>query len=315
MHHPHPKTNTHPKVLNLQKLPVIEQKSEEWYEMRRNMITASDFAQALGKGKFGSQKQLIEKKCLPRDNETAISKSNPFFKWGHTYEPVACEIYSKMHNDIKIHEFGLIQHPKHSFFGASPDGITDDGVMVEIKCPMKRKLTGEVPLQYYYQIQGQLDVCDLDECDYFECTFEEMPTFTEWSKRTDKFKGFFWENESGTIVYSSAIPPRSLSQSTGNVSIDQSIPDNIPVRYWILQEYNLKRVSRDITFVKDNIDKLQKVWEKILYYRDNRTAFEIDILNSICISTETMKTTTNNINHAYSVKNLIESTECLFRNI
>ena len=29
-----------------------------------------------------------------------------------------------------------------------------------------------MPQQYYYQIQGQLDVCGLDECDYLECEFE-----------------------------------------------------------------------------------------------------------------------------------------------
>ena len=34
-------------------LPKIEQKTEEWYAIRQNMITASDFAQALGEGTFG----------------------------------------------------------------------------------------------------------------------------------------------------------------------------------------------------------------------------------------------------------------------
>jgi hypothetical protein len=29
--------------------------------------------------------------------------------------------------------------------------------MLEIKCPFRRRITGEVPLQYYYQIQGQLE--------------------------------------------------------------------------------------------------------------------------------------------------------------
>ena len=47
--------------------------------------------------------------------------------------------------------------------GASPDGITDDGVMVEIKCPPKRKFTKTVPPHYKMQVLGQLEVCNLDD--------------------------------------------------------------------------------------------------------------------------------------------------------
>jgi hypothetical protein len=41
---------------------------------------------------------------------------------------------------------------EHKFFGASPDGINELGIMVEIKCPFKRKLK-KIPSiieQYYY---------------------------------------------------------------------------------------------------------------------------------------------------------------------
>ena len=154
----------HPQLQKLLEIPKIVQKSEEWYRARENMISASDFAQALGKGKFGNQNQLIQKKCDPVD-ESAFSLTNPFFKWGNMFESVACDIYSSV-NKANSHEFGLLKHPVHKFFGASPDGISDDGVMLEIKCPLKRKIGGDVPTQYYYQIQGQLDVCGLEECDY-----------------------------------------------------------------------------------------------------------------------------------------------------
>ena len=52
------------KVQELLELPLVEQKSEQWYEMRRNLITASDFAQALGQGKFGTQAEIFKKKVL-----------------------------------------------------------------------------------------------------------------------------------------------------------------------------------------------------------------------------------------------------------
>ena len=67
------------KVQELLNIPLVEQKSEQWYEMRRNLITASDFAQALGQGKFGSQADIFKKKVRPED-ESAASFSNPFFQ-------------------------------------------------------------------------------------------------------------------------------------------------------------------------------------------------------------------------------------------
>lgn len=152
----------------LQRIPVIQQRSEEWYAARQTLITASDFAQALGEGKFGTQRQFFAKKCGYDD--TPFDGNLPPLRWGVMFEPVATAIYSAR-NNVRVHEFGLIRHPRIDYLGASPDGITDLGVMVEVKCPYRRKINGEVPTQYYYQIQGQLDVCGLEECDYLECEF------------------------------------------------------------------------------------------------------------------------------------------------
>lgn len=156
----------------------ITQRTPEWYQARQTMVTASDVAQALGRAKYGSQKQFYQKKCCaggdgpdagPFASGAALP---PPLKWGVMFEPVANAIYASR-NVARIHEFGLLRHRTVPFLGASPDGITHHGVMLEIKCPWRRKINGEVPLQYYYQIQAQLEVCGLEECDYVECEFEE----------------------------------------------------------------------------------------------------------------------------------------------
>lgn len=303
------KTNTSKLIMyktQLQKLhalPKIQQKSEEWYEIRRNMITASDFAQALGHGKFGTQRQLIEKKCLPRENETIMSRSNPFFKWGIMFEPVATDIYSDMYK-THVHEFGLIQHPKYDFFGASPDGITDDGIMLEIKCPFKRKLTGDIPLQYYYQIQGQLDVCELDECDYFECTFEmsegDIKDFIENGK--GKYKGVLSENVDGSYNYEELYPPDC------HPTITEKDPKK---KYWILKEYNLKRVEKDVDFVNKKLQELKGVWDKIVFYRNNPKAFELEIVRSVDISTERYNSNRSPLSKT-KVTQLLSTSEYMF---
>jgi len=266
----------------LKALPKVEQKSEEWYLMRYNMITASDFAQALGEGKFGTAKQLIQKKCEPYSNESSISKSNPFFKWGNMFESVAIRIYESKY-DVGVHSFGLLRHPKHSFFGASPDGISDLGVMVEIKCPWKRKIDGHVPTQYYYQIQGQLDVCGLTECDYFECEFNEHPSNAEFYSIYDtaEFKGIIVESDDGSYQYSDVNLKKEELQKW-----DQQNSNKGRKLYWTLRKCNIKRVHRDDAFIKENMKLLADVWKNILHYRDDKKAYEMEVMQSLTIETE-----------------------------
>ena len=120
--------------------PGIEQRTPEWYAAREGLITASDFAQALGHGKFATQKDFFVKKVEP-----GPFQSSPALKWGVMFEPVASDIYRARNGGIKMYEFGLLRHPRLSHVGASPDGITDAGIMVEIKCPYQRKINREVP--------------------------------------------------------------------------------------------------------------------------------------------------------------------------
>lgn len=266
---------------SLLEVPKLQQKTLEWYRARNDLITASDFAQALGQGKFGSQRQLIEKKVEVVLNPPDDSKpmSNMFFEWGNLFEPVACDIYSAMHGGIKVYEFGLLRHPTCSFFGASPDGITEDGVMLEIKCPLKRKIcAGDIPMQYYYQIQGQLDVCGLDECDYFECQFAKYDDYEAYREAYDgtSFTGVIINNKNGKEY--------PILQQGRLCDLHES-PHAI---YWVLTNHNLQRVLRDETFVKDKLSELKTVWDKIVHFRENPTAFALQLKRKITMDTSTL---------------------------
>lgn len=68
---------------------------------------------------------------------------------------------------LKVLEFGLLVHKDHPWLGASPDGVTTTGALIEIKAPYRRQpIANECPHHYYPQVQVQLEVCDLDLC-YF----------------------------------------------------------------------------------------------------------------------------------------------------
>lgn len=269
-------------------LPKIEQKTDEWYAIRLNLVTASDFAQALGKGKFGTKKQFYQKKCeIAQADSFASGKTNPFFKWGNMFEEVAIDIYTEMFK-IKVNNFGLLQHPKYNFFGASPDGITDIGIMLEIKCPFKRKIDGTVPDQYYYQIQGQLDVCDLDECDYFECNFNLYDIEKDFFENFNdyKYKGIIIETYDNKFKYSDIKMNEIQLQEW---LINNRLDDTLHTNFWYLNNFNLKRIYRDKIFLKKNMASLKEVWDNVLLYRKDKEKYNIEILNEIKIDTERYK--------------------------
>ena len=171
-------------VKHLMTIPQPEQRTEPWYKMREGMITASDWGTAIGENHNSTINKLLLKK-LGYEGEQFTG--NVATRWGTKYEQVATNIYEYRKNTNVI-EFGLLKHPEIDFLGASPDGITPDGVMLEIKCPYRREITGIPPRYYWVQVQGQLEVCRLSRCDFLECKLMEFETSEEYFNDLDSKK-------------------------------------------------------------------------------------------------------------------------------
>ena len=135
-------------VINISKIKQPEQRSAEWFAIRYKIISASDASSVLGKNiqfiseserskilfknGFKSKKDLIKVKILKQDSFTG----NVYTEHGVIFEEVANLIYQKR-NNTNVIDFGLVLHPTINFLGASPDGITQDGIMLEINVPIK----------------------------------------------------------------------------------------------------------------------------------------------------------------------------------
>jgi putative phage-type endonuclease len=247
----------------LRTIPIIEQRSDEWYTVRKSLITASDFAQALGKGKFGSKKQFMKKKC--GYEEDVLDMNIPPLQWGVRYEEVANMLYkSKM--SVDVFEFGILRHPTIECLGASPDGISDIGIMLEIKCPWKRKKTETVPEQYYYQIQGQLDVCCLDECDYLECYIREYDTLQELiDDQTVYYKGIIISKDNKYIY-----------GDLNDLSFGQSLEYD-KIYYYAIHDYFMQRVYKNQEFISNMNAELISCWNSVLLYRNNKNIYDKEI--------------------------------------
>lgn len=277
------------KLEALKSLPVVPQRSEEWLNMRKQMLTASDLAQAIGKGKFGNRATLLQKKSealkedvkpkvIDNDTKQISSYSAIPLKWGTMFEPMISRIYSQRNGDINIHEFGLIPHPSIPHFGASPDGITESGRMVEIKCPWKRKIEkGKVPEQYMLQIQGQLSVCSLDECDYIEVVMEAIDTEGQYyemvSENATKEHGVILELQlaSGQEQYEYSpinLTPRGAYAWAQNRAweIIREQPDTniMKIRPWKVQDSNMVTVTYDSELWKSLEPQIDTFWKEVL---------------------------------------------------
>jgi putative phage-type endonuclease len=140
----------------------IAQRTPEWYAAREGLITASNFHKAAAKPEQYVREKLKDKPFLGSDAT----------RWGVKYEDVAGLLYS-YYNNTEVIEYGLLLHPTIAHLGASPDGITPYGVMVEIKCPYSKTLK-DIPDEYAAQMLGQMACCELTECDFVVCRVREL---------------------------------------------------------------------------------------------------------------------------------------------
>ena len=166
------------KVEAIKLLPQIEQRTEAWYRQYAELLTASEFASLFQGGK--KRKDLVWSKAFPKTEDTKPNRlacrteeMNPF-GWGIRFEPVIKQILEYKENSI-LYESGRLVHRTNKKLAASPDGLIESswhkdqvGRLVEIKCPYSRKIGGEIPFEYWVQMQIQMEVADIDECQYVE---------------------------------------------------------------------------------------------------------------------------------------------------
>jgi putative phage-type endonuclease len=247
---------------NLKKRPLIKQRSDEWYKLRENRLTASDLYDAVY-----SPTSLIKKKIK---NVSYNSFSIPALKWGCMFEKIAIDAYSYV-NKTNVHEFGLLINDKIDNFGASPDGITDEGIMVEIKCPYKREIKdGIIPDKYYYQMQGQMAVCELDICDYVECKFVTYNTEEEYINNVENLEnykhGIIIEFKDNTYHYTK--PYQDYKDNINEVS---EKANGNKCTYWVLELMNVQRVQFNNEKWNNQIkDKIKDYWQLYLNEKNNK---------------------------------------------
>jgi putative phage-type endonuclease len=165
------------KVKAIQEAPQIPQRSEEWFKHFGKVLTASEFSALFTNTK--RRRDLVMSKVNPNTEITTFQHACPTegmtaLGWGIRFEPVVKQLIE--HRDkCKLFEPGRLYHKTNTHLAASPDGVIAEALhveqlarLVEIKCPYSRTIGGEIPSDYWIQMQIQMEVADIDECEYIE---------------------------------------------------------------------------------------------------------------------------------------------------
>ncbi len=160
--------------------------------MRRGLITASRAADMMAKGTKG---EPFGKTALGYARELAMQRvgieiQDKFQSYemerGIELEPDARAMFAERFGfDVSLP--GFIIHPEFDFLGCTPDGVTEQGHLIEIKCPLPRNhmahIMGEMENQYFYQVLFQMMVTGADGCWFVSY----HPAFPERSRVFAKF--------------------------------------------------------------------------------------------------------------------------------
>ena len=182
---------TREEAIYLEESTRLQSQSLLWFEHRTGRITASKFL-AVKRASLHPPPTSLVKQMMER---SPISSHVPALRWGIENEDVAqgayIEFAREKHANFQCIAAGLHVTPRYPHLGATPDGMINcdccgEGV-IEIKCPykhrdkhphdvtdpqfcLKRDEDGCMHLchthEYFYQIQGQLAVCEKEYCDF-----------------------------------------------------------------------------------------------------------------------------------------------------
>jgi putative phage-type endonuclease len=147
----------------------MEQGTDEWFNARCGMVTASRLTDVLGtKGKRRKYAEQLARESI--QGFRVVTEPNEYMIWGTETEPEARSAYEARSGSL-VDLVGFVIHPAIKRSGASPDGLVGEDGLVEIKCPTtKTHITTlddyAVPAKHLPQMQWQMACTGRKWCDF-----------------------------------------------------------------------------------------------------------------------------------------------------
>lgn len=137
---------------------IIEQKSAAWHESRKMRITGSRVGAILGLSPWQKPDAVIREMVRGYHGAETEFKGNPATDHGNNNEALALLCFMR-ESGLSVEQCGFFAYGDR--MGASPDGLTDDGGVLELKVPYGIRKGGDFkPLeaQPHYAAQIQMEM-------------------------------------------------------------------------------------------------------------------------------------------------------------
>jgi putative phage-type endonuclease len=163
----------------------IKQRTPEWFQIRRGIITASEVGKFLintDKKALDARQNLIDKKLgeVADGDDTEPSYESYWMKRGTLLEPESISAYeSKTGHEVT--QIGFVQHDTLPI-GCSPDGLVTgtksgiEGKVVAGKTQIARLREKVLPAEYLCQIHHSMIVCEAPWWDFWSF-HPNLPSF------------------------------------------------------------------------------------------------------------------------------------------
>ena len=224
----------------------IEQRTPEWFNARKNMITGSQCGAILGHNPYKKPSEVMRDMVRAYHGLPSSFTGNVATEWGTANEQSAINQYEMFHGAVPVTETGFHIHPEHEWLGASPDGLLGDTGAFEAKCPYGQrdknppvfKSLAEQP-HYYDQTQTEM-----------YCAEREWVDFYQWAPHGDKLETI----DLSQLWIAENIP--KLKAFHESFLIERELPNAI--RY--LEDTHLEQTDQTIT---DLVDRYSEVSDQI----------------------------------------------------
>ena len=149
------------------KIYNFEQRTEDWYNIRKGKMTASNAETIIANGK-GLETYIYNLMAEYYSSAEKENYINADMQRGIDLEPEA-KIEFQFYTGLDIKEVGCVE--LNDYILASPDGLIGDDGLIEIKCPndsiyFKLLLSNNIKPEYIAQMQMQMYVTERQYC-YF----------------------------------------------------------------------------------------------------------------------------------------------------
>jgi len=149
------------------KIYNFDQRTEDWYNIRKGKMTASNASIIATNGK-GLETYIYSLMADYYSNAEQEHYVNADMQRGIDLEPEA-KIEFQFYTGLDVQEVGFVE--LNEYVGVSPDGLVGDDGLIEVKCPkddiyFRLLLNDNIKPEYIAQMQMQMLVTERKHC-YF----------------------------------------------------------------------------------------------------------------------------------------------------